>query len=494
MQHPRAAGVNLTRFCRRRHAQALRYRAETGSRPGRRRDRMRIGLAIEGGGMRGCVSAGMAAALHHSGLINCFDTVLGSSAGALVGAMLMSGASASQTLEVFEYLSSGGKDFLVPARALSLIAHNQLPGRSAALSSAEAIQPIMDLDYLFQSVLQGSVPFDWQAFRARDAVQPLAVVASSLTAQRSRSLTSRKRNFHDLHSLFRCLRASCFLPGVAGLNPVRVDPGRAGPGRAFASGSASSRRARPNPVGGGRGEVYVDALVYEPLPYRSAVDQHDCTHVLVFRSWPDGRELPQAAPFRIFENILAPLCLRDHPATLRFMQEDGHSRVYAEDVLRLNAGAAGPDGPAGSGPCTYKGAHLLPLAVSDREPVPQLSLDRNVLLGGFVDGFARALEVLRPVVAAKPQGGVDPTRVGLADAGPSTVMMGRAEPGFSDPSPSCGGVDECERVLSELKARRSAAALRTVAGPAQAAAGSTGSGRADSFHLDGLLRMLRGAA
>ena len=37
--------------------------ASQGSRAGERRDGMKIALAIEGGGMRGCVAAGMAAVL-----------------------------------------------------------------------------------------------------------------------------------------------------------------------------------------------------------------------------------------------------------------------------------------------------------------------------------------------------------------------------------------------------------------------------------------------
>ena len=41
----------------------LREREEQDSRPGERRDPYRVALAVEGGGMRGVVSAGMAAAL-----------------------------------------------------------------------------------------------------------------------------------------------------------------------------------------------------------------------------------------------------------------------------------------------------------------------------------------------------------------------------------------------------------------------------------------------
>lgn len=46
-----------------------------------------IGLAIEGGGMRGCVSAGMTAALMSLGLMDSIDAVYGSSAGSLVSAL-----------------------------------------------------------------------------------------------------------------------------------------------------------------------------------------------------------------------------------------------------------------------------------------------------------------------------------------------------------------------------------------------------------------------
>lgn len=50
-----------------------------------------VGLAIEGGGMRGCVSAGMIAAVSTFGLMDTFDAVYGSSAGSLVGAYAIAG-------------------------------------------------------------------------------------------------------------------------------------------------------------------------------------------------------------------------------------------------------------------------------------------------------------------------------------------------------------------------------------------------------------------
>jgi hypothetical protein len=53
-------------------------------------DGLRVALAIEGGGMRGVISAGMALELHERGLVPAFDAVYGSSAGAITGAWLLS--------------------------------------------------------------------------------------------------------------------------------------------------------------------------------------------------------------------------------------------------------------------------------------------------------------------------------------------------------------------------------------------------------------------
>src|SRR5579862_5030440 len=68
----------------------LQDRARTGSRPGQRADEHRIVLAVEGGGMRGTVSAGMALALQELGFLPAFDAVYGSSAGAITAAWLVS--------------------------------------------------------------------------------------------------------------------------------------------------------------------------------------------------------------------------------------------------------------------------------------------------------------------------------------------------------------------------------------------------------------------
>jgi predicted patatin/cPLA2 family phospholipase len=74
--------------------QTLKRRREEGSRPGARSDGRRVALVIEGGGMRGVVSAGMAAAIEQLGLTDAFDEVHGASAGAFNAAFLLAGQAA----------------------------------------------------------------------------------------------------------------------------------------------------------------------------------------------------------------------------------------------------------------------------------------------------------------------------------------------------------------------------------------------------------------
>ncbi|MFE9065358.1 patatin-like phospholipase family protein [Streptomyces violaceusniger] len=70
---------------RHRPMKVLADRTEAGSLPGTY-ERYRMVPAIEGGGMRGTGSAGMALALHELGLLNAFDAVCGASAGAISAA------------------------------------------------------------------------------------------------------------------------------------------------------------------------------------------------------------------------------------------------------------------------------------------------------------------------------------------------------------------------------------------------------------------------
>ncbi len=83
---------------------------------GTRADGHRLALVVEGGGMRGVVSAAMTGALEHLGLAGSFDLVTGTSAGALNAAALLAGVAAGCAAEYAEGFA--GREFINPARLL----------------------------------------------------------------------------------------------------------------------------------------------------------------------------------------------------------------------------------------------------------------------------------------------------------------------------------------------------------------------------------------
>jgi hypothetical protein len=92
---------------------ALHDRKMQNSIPGNRTDSRKIAIAVEGGGMRGCVGAGMITAFWYLGLQDSVDVVYGSSAGALVGAYFISGQLPHYGPEVYyDVLTSAGRDFI----------------------------------------------------------------------------------------------------------------------------------------------------------------------------------------------------------------------------------------------------------------------------------------------------------------------------------------------------------------------------------------------
>lgn len=86
---PAAAGPQIDTS----HAtlQLIRRRLMERSRPGARTDGFKLGLVVEGGGMRGCVSGGGLQAMHDLGMRDVFDAVYGSSAGAINSTYFLSG-------------------------------------------------------------------------------------------------------------------------------------------------------------------------------------------------------------------------------------------------------------------------------------------------------------------------------------------------------------------------------------------------------------------
>lgn len=231
----------------------LRRRWASKSVPGNRSDGAKLGLVIEGGGMRGVVSAGMATALHYLGLRDCFDAVYGASAGALIGSFFVANQMPLGPTVYEADLSNG--------RFLSLL--NPLRGQS-----------ILNLDFLLTDILQGKRPLDVAA--CIHSSIPLYIVVSSIRKRCSESFRVPER----APELFTLLRASATMPLVAG-GPVAYND-----------------------------DLYFDASLYESIPIRTALDD-GCTHALVLMTRVRGQERPTPGFFD--RRFVAPALERRFP-------------------------------------------------------------------------------------------------------------------------------------------------------------------------------------
>ncbi|MEV4561038.1 patatin-like phospholipase family protein, partial [Kitasatospora sp. NPDC049285] len=207
----------------------LRARRDSGSMPGSRTDGARVALAVEGGGMRGVVSAAMLCQLEDYGFKNAFDVVYGCSAGGINGAYFLAG-------DTWYPLAIYYDDLTTP----------QFVDFSRALRR----KPILNLDYSFDHVMERVKPLDYEA--VINSPVPLAVPVTDVDALRTVVL----RDFSSRDELKTALRASAWLP-VAVPGTARTPDGR---------------RA-------------VDGGVLTALPFRLALDD-GCTHVLSLSTRP----------------------------------------------------------------------------------------------------------------------------------------------------------------------------------------------------------------
>lgn len=209
------------------------------SKPGSRHllDREKVALSIEGGGMRGCVSAGAAAALDFLGLNDAVDCVYGSSAGAMVGAYFVS-RQVNGVQIYHDLLPSAGNRFIdksrllnaagVPTNALSprklrmFLANNTIhrllkiepAARRVPVAAVVSRSSVINLHFLLDKIMAEMQSLDWSTFAANERLQPLHIVTTNVDDMTARVLTRSKGNFHDLFSLLNCIRASMLVPGV----------------------------------------------------------------------------------------------------------------------------------------------------------------------------------------------------------------------------------------------------------------------------------------
>ncbi|CAM9223266.1 unnamed protein product [Discosporangium mesarthrocarpum] len=389
--------------------EVLRKRIAAGSKPGERRDNLKVGLAIEGGGMRGCVSAGMIASVVTLGLMDTFDAVYGSSAGSLVGTYAIAGQECMPRLGCSVYydaLTGPGRHFIDTRyifRAMGLGLLGTLLTRWRGLwellrqasflsTSYEYGSPVLKLDYLLYDVVENQRPLDWDRFWSMQEKQPLHVIASAVKSGKSISMSSRRGHFSTLRELTNCMRASMLLPGITGpmVNLPGVD------------------------------EPLVDSQLYEPIPFRTAL-KDGCTHVVVLRSRPDGANLvgkPKLAEKMIMRRFFKRKNKMADP--YYYMKHGGHKNLYAKAVLTLNKGARAT--------AEDEGPYLLPLSLSEMEgEVPRLERGRAEILTGVRKGYQHAHDVLKRTTPEDPTSSIDGWQAAMMMF-PDSILEADADP------------------------------------------------------------------
>lgn len=270
--------------------QVLRDRVHAGSRPGARTDPYRVALVVEGGAMRGVVSGGMVTGLEALGLRDAFDVVYGSSAGACAGAYFLAGQARSGARLYFEAVNN--RRFINPLRGLQRRA-------------------IVDLDYLFDSVLRERQPLDFDAFQASSV--DLVVLASHVDAEHGDGghvEAVRLSDFADLDDLMGALHASSRMPVVGGA-PFTY-----------------------------RGLRYWDAAITQPVPIHAALSD-GCTHILVLLTLP--RDTRPGRLGLLDRLLVAPRVSTTSPSLARmYRTRSDRYRATCQLILEQSSSRAGP--------------------------------------------------------------------------------------------------------------------------------------------------------
>mmetsp|Transcript_3886 Transcript_3886/g.7769 ORF Transcript_3886/g.7769 Transcript_3886/m.7769 type:complete len:677 (-) Transcript_3886:701-2731(-) len=407
--------------------QLILQRAREGSKPGHRalNDTSTLALAIEGGGMRGAVCAGMAAALTCLGLNDSFDTIYGSSAGSVVGAFLVS---RQICMDVYvDILPAAKSKFVCKKRLSASLGMTALDAMFAKLFKksptgrfSSGTQPGLNISFVLDEVMhpeRGLRPFDIKTFLKNDRYQPLRIAATYDDNGRLVSQCFGREDFLsvkgpcDRSGVYACLHASMTVPGAAG-PPVKI------------TNAMNQTRS------------YVDAFCCEPLPYRSAVEE-GATHCLVLCSRPDGFQ-PQTKP-TVYELGIAPMYFRVHDEEnlAKFFKKGGQQYLYAEDLLTLMEGQLDRGEGVPIPPTTifygverdenaerlktaresWKKAHILPIkAVAGTEELATLEQGRAPVVEAVRSGFAAVYDIFAPALSLDIGRGEDIAKIIFPDS------------------------------------------------------------------------------
>ena len=421
--------------------QIIKERFDSESKPGSRSDNATVALAIEGGGMRGCVAAGMAAAIASLGLCDTIDKVYGSSAGSVVGSYLVS---RQMCVDVYvDILPAAKRLFVCKRRIVRGIAQSLVEVLRKALRLDSRAEPTtvrrqvpgMNISFVLDSIMgeaHGVRPLDLEKFKKNNAHQQLRIVSSSIDEKGqlfSRCFgtedffgeSAARRADGNREGLFACLEASMTVPAATG-PPVDIL-------RPIIQPSLHDKQ---------KSQPFFDAFCFEPLPYRSAVEE-GATHVMVLASRPLGFQ-PLTQP-GVYERTLSPIYFYSHaqPKVARYFERGGQQYVYAEDILLLSDAKKKLNDPVLVPPPkilygiddedkefvkttivnreeTWKRAHILPVQVPpEQAELGTLEQDKDAVLEAVRGGFSAAFDILAPIVGLEEISGKDASRLVFPD-------------------------------------------------------------------------------
>ena len=233
--------------------------------------------------MRGVVSAGMTAALERLGLTNCFDLVVGASAGAINGAALIAGVARAGAAAYHGPLAS--RRFVNPARALR--------GR-----------PVIDVSYVLDyasSELDGGR-------HERVLASRIALHCVAVDVETAKPVTFAGMRSKD--ELYNAVLASSRMPWAGG-PPVEV-----------------------------AGRRYVDGGLGAPIPVAEALAA-GATHVLVLQTRPHGVRRRSAS--RLGDLMIVRHLRRLNPALVALYQARvEHYEQVVGDIARRSLDGGGP--------------------------------------------------------------------------------------------------------------------------------------------------------
>lgn len=233
--------------------------------------------------MRGVVSAGMTAALERLGLANCFDLVVGASAGAINGAALIAGVARAGAAAYHGPLAS--RRFVNPARALR--------GR-----------PVIDVSYVLD---YASTELDGGRHE-RVLTSRIALHCVAVDVETAKPVTFAGMRSKD--ELYDAVLASSRMPWAGG-PPVEV-----------------------------AGRRYVDGGLGAPIPVAEALAA-GATHVLVLQTRPHGVRRRSAS--RLGDVMIVRHLRRLNPALVALYQARvEHYEQVVADIARRSLDGGGP--------------------------------------------------------------------------------------------------------------------------------------------------------